>query len=76
MSVPNKFGFRLRPGSQILAALQPSLKGLDLNDSAPVGQHLRFPGNGDLKPALTPGLVSDRFRSQLTASASRHCFLE
>src|SRR5271157_5767787 len=36
MSVPNKFGFRLRPGSQReLTALQPSLKRLDLNDSAP-----------------------------------------
>ena len=75
MSVPNKFGFWLRPGSQHeLTALQPSLKRLGRNINVHAERHLRFPGNGDLKPALTPGLISDRFRSRLTASASRRCF--
>src|SRR5271157_2072839 len=75
MSVPNKFGFWLRPGSQHeLTALQPSLKRLGRNINVHAERYLSFSGNGDLKPALTPGLVSNRFRSQLTASASRRCF--
>src|SRR5271157_43625 len=53
MSVPNKFGFRLRPGRQReLTALQPSLKGLDLNDSAPCRAASEIPWQRGLKTCV------------------------
>src|SRR5208283_2206875 len=53
MSVPNKFGFWLRRGSQHeLTALQPSLKGLDLNDSAPCRAAFEIPWQRGFKTCV------------------------